>query len=232
MSGSPNCFKNILIESILSFSLSGFGFFMAFPLEEYSKIKDNYCITYSGHCNEFIVQLKYLYPFIEKQLPGIKITIACQRHLLDFFEKDERLLDVANLEIMKTSFCYIDEIKCNMTNHPIEEIFIESNLTIPQFSFQEKNTNKCVILTKNTPPTRPIKEEHIQALEKKYQHMNVVINGNELDAELIIGVENAHFYRASFSGTKTILLDTGIGTNFYKKLFPDGKVLSLENIYR
>jgi hypothetical protein len=75
------------------------------PLPKYVKIKDNYCVGYFGKEDEVILALKKARPFIEQELPGIKVYICCldeKKHLLEgednFFGQDElrhRLADMA-----------------------------------------------------------------------------------------------------------------------------------------
>ncbi len=52
------------------------------------------------------------------------------------------------------------------------------------------------------------------------------INGNLETAGWVIGVENRFIWEAAALGIKTTLIETGIGTNLYRKMFPQNEVIS------
>ncbi len=85
---------------------------MAIPLTKYAKIKNNYCVGYLGDNPELLLQLKVVRPFIEKELPGIKIFIACQDKLAHVLEGEEGIVlekDLAD-KVSECAFAYYREL--------------------------------------------------------------------------------------------------------------------------
>ena len=61
-----------------------------------------------------------------------------------------------------------------------------------------------------------------------YKNYDVQINPEYhmiSQAGWVIGVEGAPIFEAASRGIKTSLVPTGMGTNLYSKLFPNGEIL-------
>lgn len=199
-------------------------------LPTYAKIKNRYCICYFGPCNEYIVQLLYLRPHVEAVLPGLDLYIGCQDSLHNFAKHYDKILLQNEINDKKREFAYIRVVKCNMVDHPIENILKESNIEYPSPVIPHKSSNctKCIIYPKGNLPTRSLTNETLDKLipyctSKGYQ---VQIEGNIDEADWVVGVENEQLFLAGFKGIKTSLIPTGVGTNFYQKLFK-GEILTI-----
>lgn len=193
---------------------------MPISILNYTAVKDKFCICYFGCCNEYVVQLIYLRPHIEQQLPGIKIYICCKPELFYLTKDCERIISSSEIKERKQEFAHIRSIKCNMIDHPILGLFTESNLSIPKFE-SESNTRKCVIYPKGCIPTQSLSSKDINRLKEhcSLQGYSVQVEGDMSGAGWVVGVENENLYLAGFKGIKTSLIPTGIGTKFYKSLF-------------
>ena len=67
-------------------------------------------------------------PFIEKELPGVEIYLACSDGLLYLAENQNRIIGQSKLVEMKWQFGYIRELKSDFVNHPVEKLLAESQL--------------------------------------------------------------------------------------------------------
>lgn len=195
---------------------------MPISVLHYSVIKDRYCICYLGNCNEYAVQLIYLRPHIERQLPGIQIYLCFKQELSYLTTGYDRILFNKEIEEKKKEFAHIRILKCNMIDHPVMKLFTESNLILPKFHFSS-TTRKCIIYPKGCIPTHSLSPDVVNSI-KSYcsdQGYTVQTEGNMDGAGWVVGVENEQIYLAGFKGVKTSLVPTGIGTEFYKQLFGD-----------
>lgn len=205
---------------------------MALTIPHYAKIKDNYCIAYFGYNNEYLIQLKLLRPIIEKELPGIKVYLACKKDSMYLLQNEERILDRETLIDTKyNQFAYVREINCDMLLHPIEELLQESDLPCGPIHIETKITNgrKCVLLTNGILPTKSLTSEKIKSAIHFIQTkgFNVILNEDISDADWVVGVENEKLYQSAALGKKTTLIPTGLGTNIFKNMFPNSEILSL-----
>jgi len=197
---------------------------MAIPYKNYVNIKDNCYISYLGFNKEFIVCLNYLLPYIKKEFEGLNIKVILRE------EYCEKYNGVSMKTINPKEIGFIHEIKCDMKSHPLEDFFQNANIKIPSFCFKEYKNNdskKCVITTNGLPPNKKI---NYKKLENKFKNMGFTVfeNGGFEDAGLVVGMETEDFYEASFNGIKTILIPSGVGENFFKKLFPNNQILKYE----
>jgi hypothetical protein len=201
------------------------------PYPQYVEIKDKYCLAYSGNCNEYIVQLLYLLNAIEKELPGIKIYVACKKELLYLAGKfnTDRLVSLDLINDFGKIFAYTRILNCDLKSHPILQLLEESNLTL---SFLESvvpisETRKCVISPKGLLPTKSLEYNVINQLKEmaSSEGYDVEIGDDISGAGWVIGVENMALFLAAINGIRTTLVPTGVGTEFYKKLFPKNEVL-------
>ena len=179
-------------------------------------VKDKCCICYFGPCAEYAVMLKYLRPHIEKQLQGLEISLSFKDSMSSLLEGEKRIISKSDLKNRKREFGYIKTITCNMKDHPIEAIFKESNLEIPTFE-TETEGDLYFLTASSTIPTKSLTQKEIDKIKNKYQFAN-----NLQAATCVVGVESPALFEAAFSGKKISLVPTGLGTNFYQKLFPNG----------
>jgi len=98
------------------------------PLFRYAKIKDHYCIYYSGPSPDYLSQLIAVKSQIESELTGIYIHIVCRDDLLYLGENEERIYPQSKLEELKLKFGYIRELKYDLVNNPVEALLMESEL--------------------------------------------------------------------------------------------------------
>ena len=96
------------------------------PLSQYLKVNEKYCVAYRGHSQQYVDQLIWARPYIEKELPRIQIYIACKDHLMPINEK--RMVPESKLKIMRNKFGYIRELKYDLVTNPIEAFLMESDL--------------------------------------------------------------------------------------------------------
>jgi hypothetical protein len=203
---------------------------MSFSLAEYAKIKNNYCVCYIGPLNEYVLQLNYLRPAIEKELPGINMYVCCKESLKDLaFE--QKIIFYPKIKEKRKSFGHIYEIACNVHEHPILKFLEESNLSLihltPPIPILEES-KKCCILPNGTYPTKSLNKEQVNTLKNMAELKGYYVEINKPEgAGWIIGVENEEFFKAAIKGIKTSLVPTGLGKKLYLKLFPQGTLLNI-----
>jgi hypothetical protein len=197
--------------------------------EDYVKIKNNYCICYFGPCNEYLVLLELLRPKIEASFPGMNFYIGCKDSCLPFLSNRNKILPISELKVRKKEFAHIKELQYNNQGHPIQNILEESeieNIVLGSLNFGDRN-NKAIIVSENTYPTNPMNSRQITTATRiaESRGFYVEISNDWRNAGLVIGVESEAVIRSAHAGVATILSDTGVGTNFYKKIFPDLELL-------
>jgi hypothetical protein len=198
---------------------------------KYCQIKDNFCICYFGSSYEYILQIIFLKPFIEEKYKGIKIFIGCNDHAYNFFKDYKFTLSYSDLLKRKLDFAYIKELKFDGTIHPLEFFIKESEIEnyIVCNKNNTENTSSCSIITKGNYPTISLNEKQINILKNIASQSGFVA---EIDAPvensgLVMGVESFSLFKAASLGIKTKLVPTGLGTNIYKKMFPEGEIIDV-----
>lgn len=200
---------------------------ITFP--KYAKIKDNYCVAYLGLCNEYLLLLNYFVPKLEVMYPGINIYLCCRDECLPILTHPKSF-PISLLKQKKEELVHVKEIVHDGTGHPIELFLTESGLT--SFGVQIEPppvTTRAVILTKGNFPTTNLNTEEIEWLIAKAKSEGFT---PELDVPVdysgwVMGVESFEMYRAGFMGIRRSLVPNGVGTGFYKKLFPGTEILEL-----
>jgi hypothetical protein len=200
------------------------------PLPDYVKIKDNYCIAYFGHNKEYIVQLKLLRPFMEKQFPGVKVYLACRQESFYLLEKEINILNQEELKNNKNNFAYIRELTSNMESHPVEDFMEESEIPCgPIIETSQISQNKVVLLTNGIIPVKSLSGKQIKVALEFIQNkgFKAEINTSIKDAGWVVGVENEQLYEAAAMGKQVTLIPTGFGENLFNKMFPQGQILRI-----
>lgn len=198
-------------------------------LPEYAKIKDNYCISYFGYNKEYLTQLRLLRPQMEQYFPGIKVYLCCRDELHYLFHGEPRTLVKSKLFTEKNQFAYVRELSYTEGEHPVEQLFIESEIEIKPICYSQSNGINANILTNGTFPVKSLSHKQIQFVINHAQSKNChyEINKNFNNFDWIIGVENEILYEAASSGKKTTLISNGIGDNLFKKMFPKSEILNV-----
>jgi len=197
--------------------------------EDYVKVKNNYCICYFGNCNEYLVLLEMLRPRIEAKFPGLNFYIGCKDDCLSYFSVLDKILPISELKIRKNEFAHIKELKYDSQDHPIQKILEESEvekITLGLLNCNERTT-KAIIVKENTYPVNPLNSQQIATAIRiaESRGFQVEFSNDWANSGLVIGVESEAVVRAARAGIPTILADNGIGTKFYKKIFPDLELL-------
>jgi hypothetical protein len=219
---------------------------MSFSFPKYVKIKNNYCCCYLGNTAEYIVQLKLLRPAIEKQLPGIQMYIVCKDNLFYLLEDQPRCLKESELNDFKHLFAYIRYITFEK-EHPILKFMNESQLEIPILAKPIKKTGLALICPEGLQPTQSFKNiDSLKQIAIELGYTPMVL-GSDIhatnsiairpqnkekfkyleEAAMVIGVENEYLFLAANMNKETLLIPTGLGTELYKNMFPDNKVLKI-----
>lgn len=217
---------------------------VAYP--EYVKIKDNYCCCYLGNTAEYVVQLKLLRPYIEKQLPGVRLYLSCRNSFFYLLEDEPRCLPANELNDYRRTFAYIRELSFK-TKHPVLEFMEESQLEIPAIAQPvTKQGGLALICPEGMQPTKCLTPEQVSSLTKQVERMGYspVVLGSDTHsvlsisqrphghskwdyirmASFVAGVENEYLFLAAARGVDTLLVPTGVGAELYKKMFPNNKV--------
>jgi hypothetical protein len=204
---------------------------MPLPFTQYAKIKDRYCICYFGPADEYILQLLYLRPIIEAKFPGLEIHIGCRDSLSYLADQNERMDTKSVIKENKRNYAHLKELRCNMEKHPVYELLESSNIfDIPRKQLIKNHTSRCVISSKGVQPTKDLTVNQLQTIKQKYAlqgFKEIYISDDVEGAGLVVGVESTAFYKAVFSGIKTVLVPTGVGTDLYKMICDQPEILNL-----
>lgn len=200
-------------------------------LSDYAKIKNNYCICYFGYSDEYLLQLKIARPYMTKLFPGLNIYIGCKDSTIHLFDDEDKILKLSELKIRKPEFAHIFELRYDGVDHPVEKFLVNSG--VPRFPKPgvniERPTNRCVIVTESTFPTKPLIDKQIDILKTKAreENMDPVVTNDIKGAGMVVGVESLALYQAAIKGLPTKLVPTGVGTRLYRKMIPEGLILEV-----
>lgn len=105
---------------------------MPIPLPKYAKIKDNYCIGYFGTDPNVVQQLKRARPFIEKELPGLKLFISCPDEMVPLLGED-RVVPGSQLaaQVDECRFAYYRELS-REESQVVRAFLTESKIPFPE----------------------------------------------------------------------------------------------------
>lgn len=200
-------------------------------LDEYAKIKNNYCIAYFGGSNEYLTQLRLLRPFIEQKFQELNIYYCCKDECIKYLKDDKLSITISELRLRKNEFAHIKELTFNGQNHPILDLLQEAkieNCTLPIEPALEF-TNICLIKTNGNYPTGNLLKSQIKTLQKiAFQNgFKVEIDGDWQNAGIIYGVESVELFEAAARGIKSYLIPTGNGEQLFKKMFKNGEILHI-----
>lgn len=193
-------------------------------LPDYRKIKDKYCLSYFGHCADYLVQLKYLRPLIKEKYPGLQIFIICRQEDAHIFKQESDVIFV-DFIASKNFYGCINDIRCNMRDHPVELLI--KDLIAPTFETTIKIPTLAYISNRTFLPTKKLKDDELTLVKNKIKRVCEVSDNFTEQVDWVVGVESEILFEAAFKGLKTSLIPSGIGTNFYKSLFPRGEIFSL-----
>jgi hypothetical protein len=188
--------------------------------EQYTQVKDNYCICYFGYSDEYLVQLRLLKPALERRFPGLNICFGGKDDKIHLLGNDQPNLKISGLKKERRGFGHIREIRFNGKTHPIEDLLAEAGGTdwaVP-VEPQPRRNNKAVVITIGNYPTKPMEGKI------KLDGWEIEYDGDTSDASLVIGVESIGLFEAAGRGIATELVPTGLGTRLYKLMFPNGRV--------
>ena len=169
---------------------------------------------------EYLLILSYLRPAIEAELPGIQIYLHGKDELLP---PGERILgESADL----TQVAYVRKLECDFKNHPVELLLNESNIQLTYWTPpQRRFGDGCFLCPEGIMPTKSLTSRQIELAKCQIGPVNVA--NNFKNAGWVVGVEGPILFQAAMLGIRTTLIPTGLGTSFYKKLFPTGEIMSL-----
>lgn len=195
----------------------------------YEKIKNKICLAYYGPAKEYLIQIKLLRPFLEHKFKDLKIYIACKPDSMYLLQDEERIIKSENKKDLEPNkFGLIKEIICNTQSHPVEKLFIDSNLEIPtiQTTINKFNSRIAVIYPQATFPTKSLSNIQIDNIKQELINdgYDVKASENITHADLIVGPENEQVFSAAATGINTILIKSGLGTAIFAKMFPNAKI--------
>ena len=204
---------------------------MNLHLPKYREVKDKFCVCYFGPCNEYVTLFLGLRPQVEAELPGLRLYIGCKDSLYGPENTvPESVISQMIREPWGTGFGHIREVRCNMQDHPVEQFFRESNITLKPVEHKPDPDNRVIQLYPNgTSPTRSLNQSQIDAITQKYTKLGYVVrqNGPWNDVGMVVGVESVSFWEAALAGKSSILCNAGLGTGLFRVICPWGDVISL-----
>lgn len=205
---------------------------MPIKFPDYVAAKNHYCVCYLGHCDEYLLLLLALRPHIEQKCPELNVWICGHDRIEKWLAKHPHTLTYSQLKKRKREFACIRQIQTELKsgNHPIEQIYDECELNVT-FKPAGDETRKCVICKEAVTPTKPLSQQDVDRLQQIYRSegYSVEVEGDIHNAGLVVGVESPKLFEAGLLGIKTTLIDTGVGSTLYKKLFPQGEILRLKH---
>ena len=102
---------------------------MTVPFTQYLEIKDNYCLAYFGEDIDFLNKMLDARHYIERELPGLQVFIACK----DMFQRIAE--DRANIILESKMMDYKGKMAhtCNLEKKDdLKALLLESKIPIPK----------------------------------------------------------------------------------------------------
>lgn len=197
--------------------------------KKYLGIKDKFCIYYYGLFNEFALQLIYLRPTIEKELPGLELYISCKNELKSIIGNPPRV--VYKDDFQEYHYAHSQELRFNQVDHPVMKLLEDSNISLSKIheNIYDIKNSKCTIITNNFAPFGSLTSDQIKNITELAQTegYTVEVNGTWNNSGWVIGVESQSLYLAAMQGIRCSLVPVGLGTKLFKKMFPKGEILTI-----
>ena len=198
---------------------------------KYAQMKDRYCVCYFGTSDEYILQLYLLKQLIENKYNDLKLYIGCRDEASKLITDHEFVLKLSDLRNRRLDFGHIREVKFDGKTHPIEDFAKEcelSDYTVCR-EVQKEKTVRCVIITQGSYPTLSLNQNQVDKLIRmlKQAGFNPEIDTSIENSGLVIGVESLNLFKAASQGIETKLIPTGLGSNLYSMMFPNGEILKI-----
>jgi len=216
-------------------------------LTHYAAIHNNYCLAYFGLVPEYVVQLRMLRPLFKSQFPELCLSIACRDELTYFLENEVDIIPYSMMRDRKNHFAYIREIATNLNSpHSLYQLTRES---ISELEIKGKHrhqvSNRCLICPDGAFPTKSYSDVNKLKTYAEMKNYRVCVAGSDIHpgpgavdirpvgkeklalvakADWIIAVENEYLFEGVRLGVKTTLIPTGLGTDLYRFLCPEGEI--------
>lgn len=222
---------------------------MSIALTHYAKVRNHYCLSYSGRLPDYVVLLRTIRPHLRTAYPELRLFISCRDELMYLMESEEDVIPYSTLHDRKYEFAYIREISTSVNPpHSILSLIEES---IPGFKsgpVESKTSGRwCLVCPDGGLPTKGFPNSQKLKSYAEAKGYRAIVLGSDLhpgsaavdsrpgqdklayllDADWVIGVENEYLFEAVRRNIKTTLVPTGIGTNLYKLLCPHGEIMTL-----
>ena len=199
---------------------------------DYASIKDNYCLCYFGQADEYLVQLRLLLPSFAAAFPGLNIFLCAKDHCLHHLRDCGYVLPLSRLKEYKPILAHVKELRSDGQEHPVAAFVAECGLTDVAVSVTAETARAavCGIYPKSSFPTKDMTKEQIDAVARVARaagYAAAIEPPNWQDLGWVIGTENVPVFEAAAAGIKTSLVETGLGGELFKKLFPSQKLLRL-----
>ena len=202
---------------------------MTILYKRYLEIKNKCCVYYFGLFNEFALQLIYLRPAIEKELPGLELYIACKNELKTIIGNPSRV--VFKEDFKDYHYAHCQELKFNQVHHPVMKLLEDSAITLDKIYENnfDSSSKKCTIITKNFAPFGALTDAQIEKATyiAETEGYTVELDSDWRNAGWVVGVESSSLYLAAMQGIRCSLIPTGLGTKLFKKMFPTKEILDI-----
>lgn len=203
------------------------------PFCHYILSRDRYCVSYAGACNEYLIQLRLARPHIERQLPGVRLYIGYRDGAEYLLGGEPRTLPASQVRDRRVEFGHVLDLRCDMRTHPVWDLVSGFRVCADEPIAPGPTGPKCVVVPKGVLPTRPLSATQTEALVRRLSAtgLSVTVGGDADGAGVVAGVESEPLFAAAAAGKRTILVDTGLGADLYRAMFPHtGGVLQLEEL--
>ncbi len=191
------------------------------PFSKYSKISNNYCLCYFGRATEYLLQLIYLMPHIKSKLVGLNIYLCCKDEDYHIIQNYELSIKRSQLNELKPNFGYVKELEYEQ-KHPVENIMRELEIQDWSVEVPKKDImfNNCFIAKNSHYPTTDLNAKQIELIKQIAIKEGYNITDQAINFDWIIGVESPILFESAKNGIRATLVETGVGTTLFQKMFP------------
>lgn len=192
------------------------------------RVRNKYCCCSFGNNNDYVLMLKHLRPHVEASLPGLQMHIACRDESFYLLQDEPRVTPKSGFD--KNNYSFVREVRPDASDHPIQKLLEESKIPIPIIrSSSPTPTQKVYVSVQSLYPCRPMTDRErdsivreIEASGRKCCH-DAAYDG----VSSVVATEGELLMAACLAGADCTLLDTGVGGNLMRSMFPSLRTIRI-----
>lgn len=197
-------------------------------ITNFIRARGKYCCCCFGNNDEYLLILKHLRPYIEAQLQGVKVYIACRDESHYLLHDEPRVVLKSRFD--RHEFGHVRELKPDKEKHPLTMLLEESGIDIPVIrSAETEPTTKVYFSSASLYPCKPLAEAATSNLIKSLHSNGKTVLQNEAydGVSSVFATEGLLLLQGCLAGASCTLIDNGNGGSLLRRMFPGLKSIRI-----